>query len=43
VAGGKIRVAESGGFIAAARRLNVSTTTVSEECPGAKKALDVRR
>jgi DNA-binding transcriptional LysR family regulator len=27
-----VRVAESGGFTAAARRLDLSTTTVSDQC-----------
>jgi len=37
-----VRVAESGGFTAAARRLNLSTTTVSEQVQALENALSVR-
>src|SRR6266403_1867416 len=37
-----VRVTESGGFTAAARRLNLSTTTVSEHVQALEDALGVR-
>jgi DNA-binding transcriptional LysR family regulator len=37
-----VRVAENGGFTAAARRLNLSTTTVSEQVQGLENTLGVR-
>jgi DNA-binding transcriptional LysR family regulator len=37
-----VRVAESGGFTAAARRLNLATTTVSEQVQALENALGVR-
>jgi DNA-binding transcriptional LysR family regulator len=37
-----VRVAENGGFTAAARRLNLSTTTVSEQVQALENALGVR-
>jgi DNA-binding transcriptional LysR family regulator len=37
-----VRVAESGGFTAAACRLNLSTTTVSENVQALENALGVR-
>lgn len=37
-----VRVAENGGFTAAARRLNLSTTTVSEHVQALENALGVR-
>jgi DNA-binding transcriptional LysR family regulator len=37
-----VRVAESGGFTAAARRLNVSTAAVSENVQALENALGVR-
>src|SRR5690349_11176081 len=37
-----VRVAESGGFSAAARRLNLSKATVSEQVQGLENALGVR-
>ena len=37
-----VRVAENGGFSAAARRLNVSTTTVSDQVRALENALGVR-
>jgi len=37
-----VRVAENGGFTAAARRLDVSTTTVSEQVQALENALGVR-
>lgn len=37
-----VRVAESGGFTAAARRLNVSTAGVSENVQALENALGVR-
>jgi DNA-binding transcriptional LysR family regulator len=37
-----VRVAESGGFTAAARRLSLSTTTVSDQVRALENALDVR-
>ncbi|MBV9860578.1 MAG: LysR family transcriptional regulator [Alphaproteobacteria bacterium] len=37
-----VRVAETGGFTAAARRLNVSTTTVSEQVQALENELGVR-
>src|SRR5271168_3376307 len=37
-----LRVAESGGFPAAARRLNLSTTRVSEQVQALEHALGVR-
>jgi DNA-binding transcriptional LysR family regulator len=37
-----VRVAESGGFTAAARRLDLSTTTVSDQVQALENALGVR-
>jgi DNA-binding transcriptional LysR family regulator len=37
-----VRVAESGGFTAAARRLNVSTAAVSENVQALENTLGVR-
>ena len=37
-----VRVADSGGFTAAARRLDLSTTTVSDQVQALENALGVR-
>ena len=37
-----VRVAESGGFTAAARRLDLSTTTISDQVQALENALGVR-